>query len=284
MKTRFFLFLFFTLTLTTLSSCHSNKAHISIFADHIVTIAQQEHISFAEAATRVRDLGYTGVDVGTNYTEAQLHTLDSLGFAHACAIAWIDFVAGEQPAAEEQALTFMEEHHWSRLLLVPGFMPFLGGEADAAAVEVLRTTAIQRIAAFVEKASRRGLDVLVEDFDDRRSLCYDTPSLDRLFSASPELGHVFDTGNYVYGGEDVLEALHHFRDRIRHVHLKDRLAPADGASPAIGKGIVPTRQVIEQLTSSGYRGWFTVEHYGSSHMLDDAAYSIQTVSQIIQNK
>ena len=31
-----------------------------------------------------------------------LNTLDSLSFAHACAIAWIDFVAGPQPAAEEQ--------------------------------------------------------------------------------------------------------------------------------------------------------------------------------------
>lgn len=268
-------FLLTALTLMFATSCTAPAPRISIFADHIGTIAQQEHISFAEAATRIRNLGYTGVDVGTNYSHAHLNTLDSLGFAHACAIAWIDFVAGPQPAAEEQALSFMETRQWPQLLLVPGFLP---ADRPAAYTDSLRDAAISRIAAFAAKAAQRGLRVLVEDFDNPRSLCYDTPSLDRLFAASPALGHVFDTGNYVYGGEDVLTALTHFRDRIYHVHLKDRLAPHDGASPAIGKGIVPTREVIDQLTSSGYRGWFTVEHYGSRHMLSDAAFSIQTIT------
>ena len=88
------------LTLMLVTSCNTPAPRVSIFADHIGTIAQQEHISFAEAATRIRNLGYTGVDVSTNYSHAHLNTLDSLGFAHACAIAWIDFVAGPQPAAE----------------------------------------------------------------------------------------------------------------------------------------------------------------------------------------
>lgn len=264
--------------LFTLTSCsRPHEPRLSIFADHIATIAQQEHISYAEAATRVRDMGYMGVDVSTTIPARQLRTLDSLGFAHACAIAWIDFVAGPQDKAEEQALTFMEQSGWKRVLLVPGFLP---GNQPSETADSLRDAAIGRIAAFAKRASERGLEVLVEDFDNPRSLCYDTPSLDRLFAASPELGHVFDTGNYVFSGEDVIAALNHFMPRIHHVHLKDRLAPHDGHSPAIGKGIVPFGQIIGQLRASNYDGWLTVEHYGSSDMLNDAAFSAQFLRNI----
>jgi len=271
---RFLFILCAVLTLACATSCNSHAPQVSIFADHIVTIAQQEKIPFAEAAARVRALGYTGVDVSYDISPSRLHVLDSLGFEHACAIAWIDFVAGPQPAAEERALSFMEREGWPRLLLVPGFLP---ADAEAAYIDSLHSEAIRRIAAFADKAAQRGLDVLVEDFDNPHSLCYDISSLDRLFAASPHLGHVFDTGNYVFSGEDVLNALAHFLPLVRHVHLKDRLAPANGASPAIGKGIVPIHDVIHQLIHSGYRGWFTVEHYGSPHMLSDAAFSIQTI-------
>lgn len=271
--------------LFALTSCsRSQTPRLSIFADHIATIAQQEHISYAEAATRVRNMGYEGVDVSTTIPARQLHTLDSLGFAHACAIAWIDFVAGPQDKAVEQALSFMEQSGWKRVLLVPGFLPAANATTSAATVDSLRDAAIQRIAAFAKRASERGLEVLVEDFDNPRSLCYDTPSLDRLFAASPELGHVFDTGNYVFGGEDVMAALTHFLPRIHHVHLKDRLAPRDGKSPAIGKGIVPFDQIIGKLRASHYDGWLTVEHYGSSNMQDDAAFSAQTVLRIEKNR
>lgn len=268
----------FVSVFVALTSCSRQQApRLSIFADHIATIAQQEHISYAEAATRVRNMGYEGVDVSTSIPARQLKTLDSLGFAHACAIAWIDFVAGPQERAVEQALTFMEQSGWKRVLLVPGFLP---DEQASTSVDSLRDVAIGRIAAFAKRASERGLDVLVEDFDNPNSLCYDTPSLDRLFAASPELGHVFDTGNYVFGGEDVMAALDHFMPRIRHVHLKDRLAPHDGHSPAIGKGIVPFGQIIGQLRASHYDGWLTVEHYGSSDMLNDAAFSAQFLRNI----
>ena len=261
-----FLFPFF-------ASCRQQapeEPRISIFADHIVTAAQQEGISFAEAAARVREMGYAGVDVSTNIDPVLLHTLDSLGFAHACAIIWIDLVAGPGEAEEEGALDFMRRTGWDKLLLVPGFLPEDAGDE-------VRDAAIARVAAFAEKAAAEGFPVLVEDFDNPRALCYDTAALDRLFAASGKLGHAFDTGNYLYCGEDVLPALEHFRDRIGHVHLKDRRAKSDAASVPVGAGIVPVEEVVTRLQESGYDGWFTVEQYGSAQMLEDAAVSIRNV-------
>lgn len=252
-------------------SCGRPAPRVSIFANHIADMAWQEHIPFAEAASRIRALGYEGVDVFTTIAPDQLRILDSLGFQHACAIANIDYARGEQPAAEEQALTFMKEQGWSQLLLVPGLMPH-----DATAEDVDKAIAL--VSAFAERAAAEGLSVMVEDYDDPRSLCFNTSALDRLFAAAPALGHVFDTGNFIYCGEDVLKALNHFRPNIRHVHLKDRRD--DRSCPAVGDGIVPMSEFITRLLDSGYSGWFTVEHFGSKSMIDDASRSIAAIQAI----
>ena len=96
------------------------QPRISIFFDHVAEMARQEKISVREAAQRVRQLGYTGIDVRVNMNKQQLGMLDSLGFQHACAIADINFIRGEQPEAVRQALDFMHHNRYKRLLVIPG--------------------------------------------------------------------------------------------------------------------------------------------------------------------
>ncbi len=246
------------------------KQNISIFCDHVDEIAKQEGISFREAAGRIKNMGYRGIDVSVWMSDSKLHVLDSLGFAHACAIAHIDFVEGEKKEECKKALEFMRKHNYSRLLLVPGLLPENAGDN---VIEL----AFARIKDFVSQANAEGFDVMIEDFDNPRSICYNTPALDRLFKAVPALNHVFDTGNYLYCGEDVMTALKHFRKRVNHVHLKDRNAAGQGGSPAVGTGIAPIKEVVAELLKTGYEGWLTVEHYGSQNMLEDASVSIGNV-------
>lgn len=92
--------------------------------------------------------------------------------------------------------------------------------------------------------------------------------------------HNFDSGNYFIAGEDCLEALNIFRDRIAHVHLKDRVTEADFACPAIGSGCIPEAEVIHALLDSGYDGWFTVEHFGAEDMLTAARKSYSFVTSV----
>ena len=84
--------IFVLLCLLTVS-CKKAEAplKISIFCDHIETIARQENISFAEAATRVKEFGYAGADIRVTQSPDEIKTLDSLGFAHACAISEINY-------------------------------------------------------------------------------------------------------------------------------------------------------------------------------------------------
>ena len=124
------------------------QPRISIFFDHVTEIARQEKISVKEAAQRVRNLGVEGIDVRVSMSEVQLNMLDSLGFMNASAIADINFVEGEQPEAERQAIDFMKRHGYKRLLIIPGLLP-----KDAAPEKMEEVSG--RIAAFVKKASKK---------------------------------------------------------------------------------------------------------------------------------
>ena len=141
--------------LTTALQAHAQH-RISIFFDHVAEIAKQERISIREAAERVRKLGYEGIDVRVNMSEAELDLLDSLGFQHACAIADINLIEGEQPKVARKVLDFMHHRQYTRLLLLPGFLP---KDADSEFIDAACT----RIAAFVKAARREGIDVMVED-------------------------------------------------------------------------------------------------------------------------
>lgn len=248
---------------------------ISIFAQHIEAIARQEGISFAEAAAKVRALGYEGVDFLMTLPVEQLRTLDSLGFKHACAISYISHNLGRQDSLEEATLAFMKKYRFSRLLLVPGLIQ--EGETEETS-----QNALVAMETFAEKADSMGYVVMVEDYDNPRSPCYNQESLDLMFTSAPMLKHVFDTGNYYYCGDDVMSALEHFRTRIHHVHLKDRMAEDPRVSPALGTGVVPIEEVVMTLNHSGYKGWYTVEHFGSKQMLEDATISIKTVQAALK--
>lgn len=253
-----------------LTSCGRKAPKLSIFAEHIQTIAAQEEIPFAEAAAKVKAMGYTGADALVTIPEEDLAALDELGFKHACAIVHFNFGKDEQEDMQKKALDFVKQHKYKTLLVVPGLLPDNYTEEEY-------QTLVSRFAAFVKKAEKKGVTVVVEDYDNRRSPTFNTERIDHLFTEIPDLKLNFDTGNFVFAGDDVMAALKHFEKKIAHVHLKDRIEVGGRLSPAIGKGIVPFPDIIRELRKSGYKGWLTVEHFGSRQMLEDAAFSANTV-------
>ena len=250
--------------------CQAPK--ISIFCDHIESMTKQEGITFAEAASRLKAAGYTGVDVRVKQNPEELRILKNLGFEYACAITDLDWSKGDQSAAEDETLAFMKESGCSKLLVVTGLMDSPCKDYEAVKLGM---------AAFVCKASAQGVEVMIEDYDNARSACYNIERIEGLLAACPQLGHVFDSGNYLFAGQDCIKAMHMFSERIGHIHLKDRRSPEDLSCPAVGTGCIPIIEVIKLAQFYGYEGWFTVEHYGSKQMLKDALDSYVNVSKAI---
>lgn len=247
---------------------------ISVFCNHIEDIARQEKISFEDAARIVREIGYSGSDVYTNQKPEELDILDKLGFQHNCCIAEINYARGPQEEAEQKAFDFMTKRDYKRVLLIPGLMPADSTPEDLEAYK-------KRVAAFVAKAKALGIDTTLEDFDNMRSPIRNIAGLAEFFDYIPEINHAFDSGNYLFCGEDAWKALILFRDRITHVHLKDRVSADNLGCPAVGTGCIPITAIVRYLVSTGYDGWFTAEMFGNRTMLESLKTSYENIYNAI---
>ena len=275
-------------TLFTLLSCTGQRSQeepkISVFAVHINTIAQQENISFTEAAVKVKQMGYAGADVYP-YQEDVIHVLDSLGFGHSCAIVHINYLAEEHVDGvdantprgffrggwgdlENAAINFVKKHNYPHLMLVPNVLPNDATPEDADKVR-------QHVAAFADRCVSEGIDLVVESYDNEGSLCYGTERLQTLLKRSESLGVAFDIGNFTFAKEDPVEAYETLKGKVRHVHVKDRASLEDMTPVPAGTGCSKISTVLQKMKDSGYDGWYTIEVFGSKQMLSDLEVAYQ---------
>jgi inosose dehydratase len=100
----------------------------------------------------------------------------------------------------------------------------------------------------------------------------------RLLDATlPDLvGLCLDTGHFAYAGDDPVEVLRRYRERVWHVHFKDCDGPTvarakaegwdyitairNGIFCAIGEGAVDHAAFFADLVDGGYQGWIVVEN------------------------
>lgn len=97
-----------------------------------------------------------------------------------------------------------------------------------------------------------------------------------LEMTDPELVFLlFDTGHFTFAGENPLECVEKYMDRIRHIHLKDvradvleRVKAEDmsfldavraGAFTVPGDGCINYDPIFEIIGKSNYEGWMIVE-------------------------
>lgn len=115
----------------------------------------------------------------------------------------------------------------------------------------------------LRQAQEAGVVVAVENAPDPRSgdlrLLRDTVS--RV--ASPWLRLTFDTGNWLYAGQEPAAALKAALPYIGYVHLKD-IVRHDGTMQHshLGTGVIDVAALVIQLQQAGYRGLFALEFPG----------------------
>jgi sugar phosphate isomerase/epimerase len=145
-----------------------------------------------------------------------------------------------------------------------GTTPRTDLRADVAAVARSLTAA----AGIVGDA---GLDLLVEAPHSRR-LCADLDRSEMLYDALGEMsgaapvGAVLDLSHVVASGDDPVDAVGRFGDRVRHVHLRD--AVRGDINRSIGRGEVDFATAIAALAAAGYPGHYSLEL--ETHDIDDA--------------
>ena len=80
-------------------------------------------------------------------------------------------------------------------------------------------------------ARSKGIAPTIEDFDDSKSPIATARQMLWFAERIPELKITFDTGNFMFSGEDELTAFGLLKDRIAHVHCKDRTFSKNSGEP-----------------------------------------------------
>ena len=115
------------------------------------------------------------------------------------------------------------------------------------------------LAKIVEMGFQKGITVTIEDFDNTTSPLSGLNAMLWYLEKIPGLMCTFDTGNFVTHNDDLFEAWEALKDRVVHVHCKDR---GEGVV-SFGGGPLPCREIQKKMKEDGYDGYGAIEHYGA---------------------
>ena len=259
---------------------------ISVFYDHVQKACENLECSMPVMLQNLRSWGIDAVYPHMRILSADDRILEEiknagLTVSGLCGSArWASGFASKEDA---KALVDMAQRCGTdNILIVPGFLP----EEEAAELRnSVTATAISEFMAShesirniqaglqytVDYAATKGITVSLEDFDGLYAPYARLTQLQWWMENVPGLRFTLDTGNFAFSDEDSLTACHVLRDKIVHVHCKDRgvdtsIVPGKfsrGLRPcAVGDGYLPMEQIISYLRATGYTGALTIEHYG----------------------
>lgn len=260
---------------------------ISVFYNHIIAASKQSGLSIHEVLTLASGFGIRAVELDLDEVQPNPQEmksrLDQAGISVSSMYAFFDF--GNNPDVEPgfNFIDTAEAMGSEKVLVIPGFI-------DEAAGKEQRRQAMQRMAQALQQmcdyAEPKNIVVTLEDFDDSRAPFSASDELLWFLEQIPKLGCTFDTGNFIYRGEDELEAYDRLKARIVHVHCKDRsLDEQLGVEPLItmngtrlfpspvGSGCIPMKEIAERLKADGYQATAAIEHFDAP---DQLAYMKQS--------
>ncbi|MEO3946291.1 sugar phosphate isomerase/epimerase [Gorillibacterium sp. CAU 1737] len=259
---------------------------LSVFYHHLQEAAEQTGSPLADILDQAAGFGISAVELDWADIRQDAAGLRSLlaqhGFTASSVYGFFEF---GQKRQEEEAAQFLADAvavGASKVLVIPGFLSPEQTEEEQEAQVAAMIEAVQRLC---DAAEPLGITVTMEDFDDRQAPFARSEDLLKFLSAVPQLGCTFDTGNFIYSGEDELRALDKLAPHVVHVHCKDRsLEPNSGEgkltltdkmlypSP-VGGGCIAIRESLRRLREAGYTGTLAIEHFGAP---DQLAYMRQS--------
>ena len=266
---------------------------LSVFFDHILQAREQTGKSLEELLAGVRNAGIEAVEINLSYLCENSCVLDLLKNADlgiSCIYEFYDMGHFDESEKAKKHVDTAMKVGAKRILVVPGFLAGETSEEMQRCMPVKEDIVaffegneeINRMAAGLSLAAKygkeKGVTVTVEDFDGLDSPLAGMYGIHWFLQQVPELMYTFDTGNFLFYGEDVSDAFALLKDRIAHVHCKDR-QPETNASVQTGTGHIPFAEILDKLKAQNYNGYLAIEHFdvegqeecikGSAEFLDE---------------
>lgn len=252
---------------------------ISVFAQAVYAVAKENKVTLGEAAGMLRKLGVTGFDA--SYDSSRIPELIAVGMKPVNLYGKVDFLKPETVAeTTERFLAAAEKYGVGLVMVLPPRFSGPKADTDAEAEKML-----PGFRSFAIAARKRGIVPTIEDFGYADNVCSYSVYIRKILSSTPELDFTPDSGNLyciAREQEDIVPLTAAFRDRIRHVHLKDFARSYVPGAPeevyeTLGLGAVDNRGLVEVIKSVNYRGWYTLENPVGNDTLADVARQVATL-------
>lgn len=268
---------------------------LSVFYEHIIEAAQQENKSISEICRMVSSFGIEGVEIeNKRLLEDKKGVLDYLSAGNleiSCMYGFFDFSHSDDITPGLEMVNLADELHIKKIMLIPGFLTKI--EFLPVIYKYKVDKMISKLKKVVAYAKEKNIMVVLEDFDGNTAPFATAKQLTYFYKNIPDLYCAFDTGNFLYSEENALEVLPMFIDHIGHVHCKDRsftvkegetpkatIKGRDMYSAAVGSGVIPMKEIVEQILAKGYHDYFAIEHFGSINQLKDMELSAKWFQEV----
>ncbi|MGI8386397.1 myo-inosose-2 dehydratase [Robertmurraya sp. P23] len=268
-------------------------------------------VTFEQCISEMALAGFTGSEVGNKYPrdpEVLNRYLSLRGLE--IASAWFSSFLTSKPF-EETAEAFKVHRDFlhamgAKVIVVSEQGNSIQGQMDTALFEnkpvfteeewTLFLDGIQRLG---ELAAEKGMKVVYHHH--MGTGVQTTEEIARLMEGTDpnKVSLLYDTGHLVFSGEDHLEILTKYMERIHHVHLKDvrpdvaqkvrdeKMSFLQGVKEGVftvpGDGQVDFKPVFRLLSEANYEGWFVVEAEQDPAIANPFEYAVKARKYIQEN-
>lgn len=272
---------------------------ISVFYEHIFEAAGQRGMTVEDVLKYAKSCGIDLLDCDLwrlDAREEQRSLFERCGVGVSCIYAHFDFLHDSPEVSEEKCRRLLGTARYfgaKNVLCIPGFF-----EAGRDRSEQMAKFC-EGITRMCDIAKEYGVTVTIEDFDDIASPCCKMNDIRYLLDNSEGLRYTFDTGNFRYCLEEAEEAYSLLKDKVSHVHLKDRSYDSERANsdntngkadlsgavmyPAeVCEGVIGIEELIKKLVADGYDGVLAIEHFGAADQLSYMKRSVENILRVVE--
>lgn len=247
---------------------------ISVFYDHILQAAEQTGKEIPFLLQEVKAAGIDAVEINMTYLNEHEDTYKLLKGAQldvSCVYEFYEMDSKDETKRAQCHVDTAKKAEAGKILVVPGFfseetkdyvacIQDYGKTADFLSHNEKALRMAKGMADIVAMAKKQGIQVVIEDFDNIDSPIACVNGMKWFMEQIPELWITFDTGNFIIHKEDIFAAWEALKERVIHVHCKDRGAE----SVAVGDGYIPMKEILGRIVESGYEGYFAIEHFDAA--------------------
>lgn len=250
---------------------------IGIFYHHVKEAAKQQNCDIIDILRKMKAVGVSGIELDRDdidNPEELSQMLKEEGFQISNIYGFYDFNKQDDTERCHKHLGLAQQMGAKRIMIVPGF--FTGDESSRQQEFEQMIEGTKRLCI---QAEALGIQPTIEDFDALDSPLCSLAGVKEFLERIPELGMTLDTGNFILVKDDEVKACLELKNRIVHIHCKDRKTnPQQEILPsAVGQGYIKMKEVLD-IIGADYNGYYVIEHYGSDDFLKDMLDSVQYLS------